>query len=65
MNINYFYGKTMLSNEGKNYSTQWSNFIKLFEKPIVQNIEYNELQKLLVEKNNLQNIHVSDKKILK
>jgi len=61
MNINYFYGKTMLSNEGKNYSTQWSNFIKLFEKPIVQNIEYNELQKLLVEKNNLQNIHVSDR----
>ena len=51
----------MLSNEGKNYSTQWNDFIKLFEKPIVQNIEYNELQKLLIEKNNLQNIHVSSR----
>jgi putative DNA primase/helicase len=61
MNIKYFYGKNCRTNFGKNYSTKWSDFIKMFENPIVQKIEYSELQKLLKEKNNLQNIPIKNR----
>ena len=55
MNINYFYGKTMRSNIGKNYTTTWNKFIELFKNPIIQNIEFTELQKMINRKTELQN----------